>query len=154
MLVVVFIIFFMKNRLKISIFASQNQKSPRIKHGRALNNSLRVEALYSFVIVSVCCLHGERDNDTSKTLLCFSESSLATCQEVLKIRKSNPELKCSNVELPQTIPSRIDYHKDCYKRFIASSAKYRDSVASNWDRMTESSTRSTTKPLKYLHEYV
>ena len=118
-----------------------------------MHNFLRVDALYSFVIASVCCLRGEEHNDTSTNLLCFSENSLATCQEVLKIRKSNPALKYSNVELPQTIPSTIGYHKACYKRFIGLSEKYRDSDASSSNKSVEDivtaiSTRSTAKPLK------
>ena len=101
---------------------------------------------------TVCCLHGaESENNVTAKILCFSEISFSTCQNVLKTRKLH-NLKHSNVELPENIPSKFGYHHSCYKRFIGLSEKYRVSSTSSGkkceEEATTSSTRSTTTHLK------
>ena len=81
--------------------------------------------LFIFVIDLTCCLHHESEGKSVGSINAFSEATLATCKRILKTRKGE-ELKYSEVELPEVLPSNMGYHRKCYQRFGALGTLHRE----------------------------
>lgn len=68
------------------------------------------------------CVFHLNCNSQTETVILFTDKTLKTCQEKLKIR-AVCKLKCSDVVLPEAVNDSSGYHRSCSKLFTSLNSK-------------------------------